>query len=307
MLTVSRAIARRAIAALVLGMSAVSVSPPLQLMASSDAAGDATKTPSQATLQPVAATSPNIPLSDFDAESEHQLLELVNQGRAQVGLPPLMLDAGLAQAARAHAEEMFGARQLSHQFAGEPSLAQRLAAATRAQLDQEGENVALDFDAADAQRNLMLSPPHRANLLNAAYNVIGVGIVRSGNRLYIVQDFGHALPNYSPAEVKDRIVLAVTRTRQQSGETELAQRDLPAADAAACSMAQAGKLRTSSVQQLAQRYSVLTYSTLHPEVLPEDANRALRIHNLRGFSVGACYARTETYPTGAYWVVVAFE
>jgi hypothetical protein len=44
---------------------------------------------------------------------------------------------------------MFAARQLSHQFPDEPSLPQRLASATRTQLDQEGENVALDFDAAD--------------------------------------------------------------------------------------------------------------------------------------------------------------
>ena len=48
----------------------------------------------------------------------------------------------------------------------------------------------------------MLSPPHRANLLNPSYNVIGLGVVRNGDRLYIVQDFGHALPNYSAAEVK---------------------------------------------------------------------------------------------------------
>ncbi len=57
----------------------------------------------------------------------------------------------------------------------------------------------------------MLSPPHRANLLNPAYNVVGLGVVRSGDRLYIVQDFGHALPNYSAAEVKDRIAATVAQ------------------------------------------------------------------------------------------------
>ena len=100
----------------------------------------------------------------------------------------------MSQAARAHAEAMFAARQLSHQSDGEPSLPRRLAAATRTQLDQEGENVALDFDAAQAQQHLMLSPPHRANLLNPAYNLVGLGVVRSGDRLYIVQDFGQCPP-----------------------------------------------------------------------------------------------------------------
>jgi uncharacterized protein YkwD len=305
MLTAPKAIARRVIAALLLGMSA-SVQPPAHLMASSDVTDDAGKTESHATLKPAAA-SPDVPLLDFDVEAERQLFMLVNEAREQDGLPPLALDSGLTQAARAHAQAMFQAHQLSHRFEGEPSLADRLAAATRAQLDQEGENVALDFSATDAQKNLMLSPPHRANLMNAAYNVIGLGVVHSGDRLYVVQDFGHALPNYSIAEVKDRISEAIGRMRRQVGRPSLTEHDSSAVDPAACSMAQADKLATYPVQQLAQRYTVLTYTTLHPEALPESAAQALSSNNLRSFSLGACYARTETYPTGVYWVVVALE
>jgi hypothetical protein len=217
------------------------------------------------------------------------------------------MDAGLSQAARAHAEAMVAAQQLSHQFDGEPSLPQRLAAATRTQLDQEGENVALDFDAAHAHQHLMLSPPHRANLLNSAYNVVGLGVVRGGDRLYIVQDFGHALPNYSAAEVKDRIAATVAQARHQANQPDLARRDLSTADDVACSMAQADKLRTSPIHQLAKRYTVLTYTSLHPETLPENAGHALSSHNLHSFSVGECYARTETYPTGVYWVVLSLD
>ncbi len=306
MLTGPRAIGRKIIAAALLGMSGASLQPPARLMASSGT-GEAGKTASQATLKSVSAASPDVPLAEFDADSERQLLELVNQARAAAGLAPLALDGGLTQAARAHAQAMFTARQLSHQFAGEPSLVDRLVAATRTQLDQEGENVALDFDAADAHKNLMLSPPHRANLLNSAYNVIGLGVVRSGDQLYVVQDFGHALPSYSATEVKDRIAPAVVQMRHQLGQPNLAQRDLPAADAAACSMAQADKLGTSPVQQLAQRYTVLTYTSLHPETLPGEARQVLKSHNLRSFSVGSCYAKTETYPTGVYWVVLALD
>ena len=115
----------------------------------------------------------------------------------------------------------------------------------------------------------MLSPPHRANLLNPAYNVVGLGVVRSGDRLYIVQDFGHALPTYSLAEVKDRIAATVAQTRRQTNQPAFVRRDLPTADAAACSMAQADKLGTSPVHQLAQRYTVLSYTSLRPETLPD--------------------------------------
>ena len=72
-------------------------------------------------------------------------------------------------------------------------------------------------------------------------------------------------------------------------------------------MAQADKLGTAPVHQLAQRYSVLAYTSLHPEMLPESAGQALSSHNLRSFSVGACYARTATYPTGVYWVVLSLD
>jgi hypothetical protein len=137
-------------------------------------------------------------------------------------------------------------------------------------------------------------------------------VVRSGDRLYIVQDFGHALPSYSAAEVKDKIAATVIQARHQANQPALARRDflskdLPTADDAACSMAHADKLGTSPIHQLAQRYTVLTYNSLHPEALPANAAGMLASHNLRSFSVGACYARTETYPTGVYWVVLSLD
>jgi uncharacterized protein YkwD len=285
-----------------------SVRTSSRLMASSEGSDAAAEKPAQqATLKPAAATVPDIPFSDYDPEAEQVLLDLANQARAQAGAPRLTLDAGMSRAARAHAEAMFAARQLSHQFSGEPSLPQRLATATATQLDQEGENVALDFDAAKGHQHLMLSAPHRANLLNPAYNVIGLGVVRSGDRLYIAQDFGHALPNYSAAEVKDRIAATVVLARHQANQPDLARRDLLTADDAACSMAQADKLGTSPVRQFAQRYTVLTYTSLHPETLPASAGHVLSSHNLRSFSVGVCYGRTETYPTGVYWVVLSLD
>ena len=311
---------------IVLVTGAASFPPSSRVMASSSSGGnDATseKSAQQATLKPASAAAADIPFRDYDTAAEHVLLDLANQARAQAGAPPLGFDKGLSQAARIHAEAMFAARQLSHQFPNEPSLPQRLASATRLQLDQEGENVALDFDAASGHQHLMLSPPHRANLLNPAYNVVGMGVIRSGDRLYIVQDFGHALPNYSAAEVKERIAArqpALARRDLSSHDLsihDVSSHDLsnytPSgyvqsfADSAACSMAQADKLATSPVQQLAQRYTVLTYTSLHPETLPAEAGRVLDDHNLRSFSIGTCYARTNTYPTGVYWIVLSLD
>jgi uncharacterized protein YkwD len=298
--------------------------------------------PDQSARKSSVKTAAATAVDTADASSEQTLLTLANQSRRQAGAPPLTLDPGLAQAARMHARAMIDAQQLSHQFNGEPSLPERLAAMTNLQLDQEGENVAFDYDAEHVHEHLMQSPPHRANLLNPVFNVVGLGVLRSGERLYIVEDFGHALPSYSVDEVKDRIAAVVGQVRRQAHQPELRRLDLQgsdlksldlksldlqaqnrpalsqavlhqqpsnqaATDEAACSMAEADKLGTAAVSKLAERSTVISYTSLHPETLPSGAERAIAGRNLQNFSIAVCYARTATYPTGVYWVVLSLN
>jgi uncharacterized protein YkwD len=301
-----RFITPRLLLAFVLGTGVVTVRPAVRLMALSEPSPAAQQT-KKAALQPVAATSHDIPFLDAESAAEQQLLQLANQSRQQAGAPPLTLDPGLSQAAIIHAQAMVNARELSHQFQGEPSLPERLAATTELQLDQEGENVALDYDAEHGHQHLMLSPPHRANLLNPAYNVVGLGVVRSGDRLFIVQDFGHALPNYSAAQVKERVAQSVNQVRRQANQSALARAEGRALDDAACSMAHADKLGIAPVHKLAETSTVLTYTSLHPETLPNGTTHAIASSTLHSFSIGTCYRRTDTYPTGVYWVVLSLE
>src|SRR5882762_1373375 len=174
------------ILALVLGVGTTALLPSGRVMASSGKEPATAETsPRKETLKPAAATA-DIPLHEYDFQAEQRLLELANEARSQAGAPPLILDDGLSRAAKEHAQAMFDARQLSHRFDGEPSLAQRLAAASHLLLDQNGENVALDVDVEGGHQHLMLSAAHRANLLNPAYNVVGLAVIAHGNRLYIV-------------------------------------------------------------------------------------------------------------------------
>ena len=286
----------------VLGAGLITLQPAVHL-AAADGSGQATH---RATLKTASAT-PDIPYMEYEFHVEQDLLQLANQSRQRVGAPTLVLDTGLSEAARIHAQAMLEAKQLSHQFSGEPTLVHRLAATSRLQLDQAGENVALDYSAQGGHEHLMLSPPHRANLLNPAYNVVGLGVVRSGDRLYIVQDFAHALPAYSADEVKAHVATAVNQMRHQAGRPALSRHDLQSVDQVACSMAQADKLGTSPARQLARRYTVLTYTSLNPDTLPVQASHAIDSPNLHRFSIGACYARTDTYPTGVHWIVLSLE
>jgi len=270
-------------------------------------------TPEQAKVKPAASKSSDRAVASdytsspsFDQEAEQQLLEMANEARAQVGAPALHFDQELTIAARAHAGVMAQQQQLSHQFAGEPSLPHRLAAASALHLDRAGENVALDLSTSEAHEHLMLSPPHRENLLDPSYNIAGFGVIRSGERLYVVQDFAHSLPAYSAEQTEDAIVGSVNRMRGTTHLPALVRGADSGLREAACSMAQEDRLGTRSMHELAQHYSLVSYTNLHPEVLPVNATRLIGDHHVKNVAVGVCYARTGTYPTGVYWVGLVF-
>jgi uncharacterized protein YkwD len=261
-----------------------------------------------AKASPQVASAPAVtgsyqPSPGEDPEAEQQLLDLANQARAQAGVPPLSRDEGLTDAARVHAQAMVSEQQLSHQFAGEPSLAQRLAQSTTLHLDRAGENVALAETVDGVQNVLMHSAPHRENLLNPDYNVAGFAVIRSGERLYVAQDFGHELPTVTPEIANQQIANGLQRLRDQYHLPALGQADGSAAQSLACAMAKADGLGTLPPQS----HYVLRYTTMEPGRLPAGTEKILGNRGLRTFSVGSCYAKTSTYPNGAYWVALLLD
>jgi uncharacterized protein YkwD len=110
------------------------------------------------------------------------MLEMVNSARASQGLGPLVWDDRLGQYGLEWSQDMsvngFRHRNLS-------TLNQGPGVAT-------GENIAWG-SGVDVQRlhQLLLdSPGHRANIMSTRYKRIGVGIYRSGNAMWITQEFG---------------------------------------------------------------------------------------------------------------------
>ena len=244
------------------------------------------------------------PSPTYDLAAEQQLLEMANQTRSQAGLPPLQADSNLMLAARAHDDAMAEQQQLSHQFAGEPSLSSRLAVAGSLHLDRAGENVAVDVSAEEAHAHLMLSPPHRENLLDPGYNVAGFGVVRSGSRIYVVENFGHSLPVYSGRDSEQLILDGLDQLRRQANLPNLVRAEQSVLRDAVCSMALEGRMATRPMHDLAQHFTVLTYTNMHPEILPAGISRLVADRRVTNVSVSACYARTNAYPNGAYWVGV---
>ncbi len=255
-----------------------------------------------AAQQAAIATADSQPSPSYDHEAERRLLELANRERAKAGLPPLQKDEGLTQAAREHGAAMAAQKKLSHQLSGEPNLVHRLAANTKTRLDQAGENVAFAGSVDQAQDSLMHSPPHRANLLNANYNVAGFSVVRSGSLLYVTQDFGHSLPSRSDDETEVLVGRSIDRIRSHARLPGLDRMDSSEAADVACAMAKADSMKTPAPRSR----TVVRYTTPQPRTLPVEASQAIGNASLHAVAVGSCYARSATYPTGMYWIALLF-
>jgi uncharacterized protein YkwD len=110
------------------------------------------------------------------AQAEQAVWKLLNADRAHAGLPSLEWDARLADVARAHSADM-----QAHNFFGHVSPSTGTAAdrVKHAKIDALVimENVARAATAGEAERGLMNSPGHRANILNHEATRVGVGIV----------------------------------------------------------------------------------------------------------------------------------
>lgn len=269
------------------------------------AAGAATPKPAARDTAPQSSWQQVAPDSApaFELDAERELLDLANAERTRAGLAPLKMDDGLVHAARAHAVKMAAQEQLSHQFAGEPSLTDRISANSKLHLDREGENVASAPDPEDAHRALMASPPHRDNLLSASFNVAGIGVVRKGTKIYVAQDFGDSIATVSIQKAEELVSESVEQLREQAHMPRLARVSNGSTEASACAMAQADSL--SAAAPSAGGYT-LKYTSMTPEKLPTAISKVIAQRGLKTYSAGTCYARTQKYPSGAYWVVLIF-
>lgn len=256
------------------------------------------------TLQAYAAQSEQSPGNDGSSAAQ-QIYRLTNQERQKQGLPALQWDDRLAQAAEQHAQFMVQRGQLSHEFPGEPSVRDRIAA-TNLHFDRSGENVAYDDNAEDANRGLMNSPPHRANILSPDYNAIGIGAVQKGDLLYVVEDFARRLPDYTTDKVEEIIGGELQQVRSRHNEKSLAHVADAGLRTQACEMAQQDRLITSGLKTVQSPRYTVSYTATDPEKLPASALGAATNPTMRAYSVGACYAKSASHPNALYWVALIF-
>jgi uncharacterized protein YkwD len=272
---------------------------PLHLAAAGAALPAAADTAPNSSWQQVSPyDSPN-----YDSQAEHELLDKANADRARAGLPLLKMDEGLVRAARAHAATMAAQKHISHQFSGEPSPSDRISTLSSLHLQRTGENVAVAPNVEDAHDALMASPPHRDNLLSPKFNVAGFGVFRQGRVIYVTQDFGLGIATYSVRQAEELVSASVEKLRAHARMPQLKRVDDSDMQSSACAMAKADSL--SAVSPAPGTYT-LRYTSMQPESLPSEISKVISHRGLHAYSAGTCYARTNRYPSGAYWVVLEF-
>lgn len=120
---------------------------------------------------------------------EARMLALLNQERAEAGLPPLQADPALATVARAHSRDMFARGFFSHVTPEGRGPFERMRAGGVRFLTA-GENLALAQTLTMAHEGLMESPGHRANILRPAFGRVGIGVLDGGRYgLMVTQKF----------------------------------------------------------------------------------------------------------------------
>lgn len=123
---------------------------------------------------PVPAPAP-APTTGLSA-AESQMVNLVNQARMGQGIKPLTVNMQLVSIARMKSQDMVTNNYFGHTS---PTYGSPFDMMNKAGIHYTtaGENIAGAADVNSAHQSLMNSPGHRANILNAGYNQIGIGIV----------------------------------------------------------------------------------------------------------------------------------
>jgi uncharacterized protein YkwD len=149
--------------------------------------GGAARLPIVAALVAVACTVPATAAhAATSADEIDTVVALVNQERAEAGCEPVGVDVHLTEAAQGHSQDQADMGKMTHTGSDGSRVGDR---ATRAgyEWSKVGENVASGTTSPERVMSLwMNSEAHRENILNCAYEDMGVARVDG----YWTQDFG---------------------------------------------------------------------------------------------------------------------
>lgn len=239
------------------------------------------------------------------SSDELKLFHLVNQERKKAGLAPLEWNYYLAEAARGHTQLMVRHKVLTHRFADEAVLGDRVGA-TGLRFSGAAENVA-EGDAKDdvvprLHASLMDSPPHRANILSSNYSAIGLAIVSIKEDTYVTEDFAEVLPNYSEEQFRAGVIAAFNKVRQSHRLPAIAVGEDSRVRTLACSETNKPQIPDGFANAL----DVVAFTSSDPAQLPVHMQKVASDGGLHRMNVAACFRPDKDHGYGNFWIVAAF-
>jgi uncharacterized protein YkwD len=246
--------------------------------------------------------SPSVASSDeaYETKLEMELYALANRERAKRGVPALKWNSALVRSARNHTDLLARYGLLSHRFRGEPTLVERIAS-TGLRFNASAENVALAADFDDLHRGWMQSEGHRANLLNARYNAIGIGIVKANGRYYATQNFARTTEDLTAQDAEERVAKLFNERRRRFSLPSVEFTNNAGIRSAMCGMARRDRLEAARVPAAKGARGTIAFTAHDFTELPQPLEKYLQRQEVARIAIGACFMVTPEYPGGAYW------
>ena len=236
-------------------------------------------------------------------EMERQIFEWTNQERAKVHAAPLVWNNRLMLAARLHSDEMAKHKDLSHQIKGEPVFTERMSE-QGARFSAAAENVGFGDDAETLHSGWMHSPPHRANLLNPVYTDMGVGIIRSGNRLWATEDFTTSVGRLSAEDFEQAVERELASRRALHRLAPLSAAASSQLRRIACTGDSSGGAAMAALPRRGMQAYSFNFTAPKADQLP--ASLVSRVVEMPsgGYSIGACLSQTGNQGMTTYRVLL---
>jgi hypothetical protein len=133
-----------------------------------------------ASLVLVTTVAVPLPSASGQAAPVGHLLDLINQDRAQHGVGPVALNAGLNAIAQGQANAMAGVRRIFQN----PAFPGNVPAA-----NASGENVGYGPDIDSVHNAFVASPEHQVIIVGSAYRLVGLAVASSPIGLMVVENF----------------------------------------------------------------------------------------------------------------------
>ncbi len=209
--------------------------------------------------------------------AERYLFNAANAERQSRGLPALRWDDTLYRAAALHAREMAMRESISHQYAGEPELAER-AQTAGARFSVVAENVAEAPTALMIHQGWMQSEHHRDNLLDPRLDRVAISVLVREGQLYAVEDF-------------DRGVAAMSFDDQEAAVASLLSSTGPLSIQVGGGDARQTCEMDTGYSGQRRPWFVMRFTASELDALPTELRSRLASGKYRQALVGACPAR----------------